>query len=252
MNQDEDSDSRLRETVSRLPPAAQRVVRHVGRRVRGGKAHGRLIRFGNLGRVTPIDPNWGLSRGTPVDRYFIEGFMHRHGDLITGRVLEVQNDGYARGYGIGVTHVEVVDIDASNPAATIVADLGVANSLPPAAFDCAVIVQTLQFVGDLDVAFANLWQSLAPGGVLIVTMPTVSKLEVSLAHVEAWRVTPHGMDILMRRNCPGADVRIEGFGNVLVSTSFLQGLAATDLSKDELEHFDPIYPTGVCALAIKR
>ena len=56
----------------------------------------------------------------------------------------------------------------------------------------------------------------------------------------------------MRRSCPGADVQVEGYGNVLVSTSFLQGLAATDLSEDELEHFDPIYPTGVCALAIKR
>ena len=42
--------------------------------------------------------------------------------------------------------VEIVDIDASNADATIVADLLEPNSLPANRFDCFILTQTLQLV----------------------------------------------------------------------------------------------------------
>ena len=58
-----------------------------------------------------------------------------------------------------------------NPQATIVADLTDAPHIPDDTFDCAIVTQTLQFVYDVRAAFATLHRILAPGGVLLATVP---------------------------------------------------------------------------------
>ena len=50
--------------------------------------------LGDLRRVTPIDSGFGLGRGKPVDRHYIEDFLARHRGDIRGRVLEVGEDAY--------------------------------------------------------------------------------------------------------------------------------------------------------------
>lgn len=214
-------------------------------------ARRRAVRYGSFRRLTPIVGNWGLGRGQPVDRYFIERWVERHRATIRGRVLEVQKPDYGERYPDAITHLDILDIDADNPLATVIADLRVPNSLPAEAYDCAIVTQTLQFVDDLVAAVANLWNSLAPGGSLIVTMPTTSKLEESLADVECWRVTPHGMRSVLERGCPGGVIETAGYGNILVSTAFLYGLVTDDLRPAELDHYDPIFPTGALGIATK-
>ena len=58
-----------------------------------------------------------------------------------------------------------------NPQATIVGDLTDAPQIPSDAFDCAIVTQTLQFVYDVRAALATLHRILAPGGVLLATVP---------------------------------------------------------------------------------
>ena len=65
-------------------------------------------RWGNLRRLAPFSANYGFDRGTPVDRYYLNGFLDRHRELITGRVLEVQTDGHARRYGRDLEGVDTV------------------------------------------------------------------------------------------------------------------------------------------------
>src|SRR5262249_52965698 len=36
------------------------------------------ISFGDLRQLRPISPNFGLDRGRPVDRYYIENFLAQH------------------------------------------------------------------------------------------------------------------------------------------------------------------------------
>jgi hypothetical protein len=83
----------------------------------------RAVHWGDLRRVTPISDVWGLDRGTPVDRYYIEGFLERQRPDITGHVLEIKDRGYTDRYGQGVTRADVLDVNPANPRATIVADL---------------------------------------------------------------------------------------------------------------------------------
>jgi glycosyltransferase involved in cell wall biosynthesis len=235
--------SSLRARVpARFRPQADSLVRALRRR---------SVRYGSFRRLTPIAGNWGLDRGQPVDRHYIEGWISQHQDKIRGRVLEVQKPDYARAHPDGVTEVDILDIDAENPLATVIADLRVPGSLPSGRFDCAIVTQTLQFVDDLEVAVANLWSSLAPGGSLLITMPTTSKLEETLAGVEYWRVTPLGLQTVMERACPGGEVETAGYGNILVSTAFLYGLVTDDLRPHELDHYDPIFPTGALGVVTK-
>ena len=55
------------------------------------------VDLGDFNRVTPISSNFGFDRGTPIDRYYIERFLHRHTSDIQGRALEVGDDCTAAG-----------------------------------------------------------------------------------------------------------------------------------------------------------
>jgi len=96
------------------------------------------VDFGDLRRLEPISANWGFDRGLPVDRYFIEDFLRRNQLDIGGRVLEVADWVYTREFGADrVDRSDVVDIRATNPRATVIADLTDAPSIPSASFDAS-------------------------------------------------------------------------------------------------------------------
>src|SRR5215203_4909822 len=81
------------------------------------------VRLGSLKRTRPISRNYGWERGTPIDRFYIDRFLTRHATDITGRVLEIGDDEYTRGYGADrVTKSDVLHASEGNPSATIVAD----------------------------------------------------------------------------------------------------------------------------------
>src|SRR5262245_17401423 len=95
----------------------------------------RPARMGTLRRLTPLSNKHGSDRGTPVDRYYIEQFLQEHRSDIRGHVLEVKNSRYADRFGIGVERRSVLDIDSSNPCATVHADLAAAHHVATDQFD---------------------------------------------------------------------------------------------------------------------
>jgi SAM-dependent methyltransferase len=205
------------------------------------------VRWGNVLRRRPFSEQWGTERGTPIDRVFIEAFLAEHRRDVRGRVLEVKEVRYATTFGTGVTSSHVVDIDPKNAAASIVADLAVPSSLPAQRFDCAIITQTLQFVSDLDAALRNIYDALAPGGVALITMPAVSRLEVTLASEERWRVLPRGLEALIARSCPGSTGEVRGYGGLPTCLGFLLSLGAEELDRSDLDHHDEHFPLLVAA-----
>jgi hypothetical protein len=48
------------------------------------------------------------------------------------------------------------------------------------------------------------------------------------------------------------DVAVEAYGNVLVATSFLQGLAWQELRSEELDHRDAAYELVITVRAVKE
>ena len=101
------------------------------------------VEFGDLRRLTPISPVWGLDRGIPLDRDHIHHFLDRHRADIRGRVLEVKDSGYTRAFGDDrVTASDVLDIDSTNIKATVVTDLSHADAIADDTYDCFILTQT--------------------------------------------------------------------------------------------------------------
>jgi SAM-dependent methyltransferase len=205
--------------------------------------------LGSLGRPRPISEQWGYDRGTPVDRWYIERFLALHRADITGRVLEVKDSGYTDSFGSELVERGVLDIDAGNGSATYVADLTAAAAIPGDRFDCFVLTQTLQYVYDVGAALTHAHRILRPGGVVLATLPVVSRVDLPLT--DYWRFTDHSARKLFGEAFAGGTVETWPRGNVLSQVAFLEGLAAEDLDDRRLEPDDPRFPLVICVRASK-
>jgi SAM-dependent methyltransferase len=201
-----------------------------------------------------------MGRGLPVDRYYVEDFLRRHGTTvgyghgdIRGRVLEVGGDEYTRRFGgwsgaaegpdTAITALDVLHADSSNPAATIVGDLTTGEGIPEGRFDCVICTQTLHLIYEVEAAIGTLHRMLAPGGTALVTFPGISQTcrpERDLWG-DYWRFTSLSARRLFESAFAPEGVRVEAYGNVLAATAFLYGLATEELRPEELEPRDPDY-----------
>jgi SAM-dependent methyltransferase len=209
--------------------------------------------LGTLRRTSPLSDVFGLDRGKPVDRRYIEGFLARHRQDIRGRVLEVKDSHYTDSFGAGVSRRDVLDVDPTNRNATIVADLAEADPLPSDSFDCLILTQVLQFIFPVQPAIRHGHRALRPGGVLLVTVPGISRIEPgSLSRTDHWRFTPASCRRLFEDVFGPGQVSVEAHGNVLAAIAFLTGMAQEELSPAELDRADPHFPVVVAVRAVKR
>lgn len=213
---------------------------------------GRTPRLGSLRRTTPISDHWGADRGTPIDRYYIDRFLSEHRADVRGGVLEVMDRRYTDLFGTDVVSSDVLDVVPDNPRATLVADLSDAASVASGTFDCFVLTQTLQFIYPVEAAVREAHRLLRPGGVLLVTVPAVSRIDRH-AGVDGdfWRFTAASCRRLFGAIFGEANVEAQSYGNVLAAIGFLAGLAREDLSDDELDIVDDLYPVLVGVRALK-
>jgi SAM-dependent methyltransferase len=214
-----------------MPAARQLPLRHRLRRVT------RPAFLGTLRSSGPLSDNFGFDRGTPVDRYYIERFLYDNRADIRGHVLEVKDSAYTDRFGTGVTRRDVLDIEASNPDATVVADLAACAAIEDASFDCFVLTQTLQFIRDAPAAIAHARRILKPGGVLLVTVPAVSPVAGGRV-VDYWRFTVASCIALFGEVFGREAIAVRSHGSFLTCVAFLAGMAREELTEHELEQHD--------------
>ena len=207
-------------------------------------------RLGTLRRTTPLSANWGADRGSPIDRYYIEQFLAEHRRDICGQVLEVKDSRYTDAYGNHVTRREVLDIDPANRRATIIADLSAADAVSDNCFDCFVLTQTLQFIYDYRAAVAHAQRMLRPGGVLLATVPSISRVDRRL-DADYWRFTAAACTALFGELFGPENVQVRSYGNILAAIAFLAGMAHQELSAAELSAHDQHFPVIVAIRAVK-
>jgi SAM-dependent methyltransferase len=207
--------------------------------------------MGFLRSTKPISSGWGFDRGRPVDRYYIDSFLEGHSKDIHGRVVEILNSNYTRRFGSGIEQADILDIDPANRKATIIADLAVADSIDNNSFDCFILTQTLQLIYDVKSAIAHSHRILRPGGVLLVTIPAVSRL-AGEGYTDYWRFTPASCARMFGEIFGPDQVTITAYGNVLSAIAFLEGMACEELSKKELDLIDDRYPVLLAVRAVKK
>jgi SAM-dependent methyltransferase len=240
----------------RIVPKPMRLwLRERQRRYRLQWTRTGTVDFGGLRRLTPISRVFGLDRGLPIDRYYIERFLSANASDIRGRALEMGDDFYIKKFGADrVTQTDVLHVVAGNPAATIVADLTRADHIPAGIFDCIILTQTLQMIYDAPAALRHLHRILKPGGVLLLTAHGITKIarrEGVDDWGEYWHFTSQSLQRILAEPFSSANVKINVYGNVLAAIASLHGLAAEELSDAELNSLDADFEIILAARAVK-
>lgn len=232
-----------------LPYAIYRKLVHFSRNPPVGR-----VDFGDLRSMQPISREWGLDRGRPVDRYYIEKFLAANAPDIRGQVLEIGANTYTLLYGANrVTKSDVLHVSAEDPRATIVADLTSADHVPSDKFDCIICTQTLHFIYEVGSVVQTLHRILKPGGVLLVTTPGISQISrYDMDHWgDYWRFTSASAGRLFGACFETGHVNLSIYGNVLAAIAFLHGIATEELQQEELDVFDPDYEVLIGVRAVK-
>jgi SAM-dependent methyltransferase len=211
--------------------------------------------WANLRNLTPISRVFGTDRGTPIDRYYIENFLKENDRLIQGRALEVGDASYTRQFGGDrVTQSDVLHAVAGNRKATIVGDLATGDGIPSDAFDCIILTQVLPFLLNVAGAIANCHRALKPGGRVLATVPGISP--ISRYDMDRWgdywRFTSLSARKLFEASFGKGNVEVKAFGNVLIATAFVQGMALHEVSREELDHRDADYEVLITIRATKE
>ncbi|GAA4247949.1 polysaccharide deacetylase family protein [Azospirillum formosense] len=202
-----------------------------------------------LEQAEPVSRLFGFDRGTPVDRVYIEAFLATQASSIRGRVLEAGDDTYTRRFG--GDRVKSVDILHATPSsgATLVGDLADPDLLPEGRFDCIILTQVLHFLPDMPAALRNLRRALAPGGVLLATLPGIT--QISRYDMDRWgdrwRLTRCSANELLKVGFPDDRIELFSHGNAAAATAFLNGLAAEELPAPLLMAHDMDYEVVLAA-----
>ena len=225
------------------------------------------VNFGELRRLTPLSPEWGFDRGFPVHRYYLERFLSGQAEDIRGQTLETEDGNYTHQFGgARVTKSDVLHLNQENPYATVIGDLSCPNQFPADTYDCVLLTQTLQLIYDLPAAVKTLYHILKPGGVVLATMPGLtrngqSKLGQSAdfrtcdsddwSDYSCWSFTTVAAKRLFAEAFGAANVEVKSYGNVLSAIAALQGMATQELTQSELDYCDRVYQVLITVRAVK-
>jgi SAM-dependent methyltransferase len=201
----------------------------------------------------PVSTQFGLDRGRPVDRFYIERFLEENTELIRGRVLEVQERTYTDWFGTGVEQSDVLHAAPGNPEATLVGDLTTNEGIPQDAFDCIVLTQTLPFIWDVPDAIRGTRSALKPGGTLLATVPGISQIsrEDMNEWGDWWRFTSASAQRLFAEAYGADNIEVTPHGNVVAACALLYGLAQHELSHEELTNRQDDYEVIVTIKATR-
>ncbi|MBQ7208425.1 MAG: methyltransferase [Lentisphaeria bacterium] len=202
----------------------------------------RPVVFADASRREPVSRDFGVGRGMPVDRYYIERFLAERSRLIRGEVLEISEDTYTRRFGSAVAGSSILTFDRTAAPPALFGDLTCRETLPEKKFDCFIATQTLNFIPDAASAVENAAFLLREEGVFLGTVAGLS--QVSRFDRERWgdywRFTDMGLAHLLGKSF--SRVEVTPLGNFAAARLFLDGLAVEDLpSRDVLDGDDPDY-----------
>jgi SAM-dependent methyltransferase len=172
------------------------------------------LRWHDLRTTQPVSRIFGLDRGTPVDRYYIERFLSDNQHHIKGRVLEIAESRYSKKFGSEINAYEILHVEKKSHV-TIVGDLTNRESLPANTIDCFICTQVFNFIFDFQKAIEGAYHLLKPGGTILATVSGIS--QVSRYDADRWghfwSFYPPGLEKAFKIVFGENNVRVVSFGN---------------------------------------
>jgi hypothetical protein len=208
----------------------------------------------DINSIHPVSTCFGLDRGTPIDRYYINCFLSYNHDFISGNVLEIAESTYSKKFGKNVSKREVLHVDETNPNATIIGDLTNLQTLPEGTIDCFICTQTYNFIYNFKHAILGSYKLLKPNGILLATVAGISQISEydKDRWGDFWRFTPQSSQLVFEEVFGKGNVTIDYYGNCLAATSFIRGIAAEEIKRESLDVKDPNYPITITIIAKKN
>ena len=115
------------------------------------------------------------------------------------------------------------------------------------------IAHAIHVASHVAAALHHAHRILRPGGVLLATVPAVSRIAPRYGlERDYWRFTPASCVRLFGAAFGDLRVAVRSYGNVRAGTAFLLGMAQEELSRRELEAHDPYFPLILAVRAVKR
>ena len=207
----------------------------------------------NLRSIRPVSEIFGLERGVPIDRYYIEKFLKENDRYIQGNVLEIAESTYSKKFGKNIESFEVLHYNNENPNATIIGDLTKTDTLPDNKIDCFICTQTFQFIYNFKDAIYGSHHLLKENGILLATFAGIS--QISRYDMDRWgdywRFTTLSATKAFEEIFGEGHVKVDYYGNVLSAVAILEGIASEELSYEELDHRDHNYQVLITVVAKK-
>lgn len=209
-------------------------------------------------KLTPISNVFGFDRGTPIDRVYTNDFLAKNAEFISGVVCEIAENTYTRTFGKDVTKSEIFHFTSDNPNATIIGDLTKHHTFPHNIADCFIVTVTLNFIYDYKAAIKGIYHLLRNRGgqkpsvalVTVAGLVQVSKYDYE-RWGDYWRFTDMGIKMDFEEVFGKGNVEVKSYGNVLSAIAELQGIAAEELTSEELFYSDSLYPVLITIVAKK-
>ena len=217
------------------------------------KVRGRCVEFD-----PPVSQPW-LSQNSAVTSYDVWDTKPSTHATVVGDLQQADNfPDQVRGHCVefdppvyqswlqnaAVTSYDVWDTKPS-PHVTVVADLQQADNIPDRTFDTIICTHVLSAIRDVRRATAELHRLLAPGGLLLCTVPSI--LQKYAPHPrDYWRFTKDSMaDVLG----DFSRVEVDSFGNAATVAGSPYFLMVDHFPQSVLNTHDPSCPSIIAAAA---
>lgn len=211
-------------------------------------------KFGSVGKKQrPVSTVFGLDRGTPIDRYYLNQFLQGKSKFISGTVAEIEENYLSLMHGGEGINSVVLRYGKAEGENQISCDLTNHSTLPFERFDTFICTQTLNFIYDFEKALEGIFLTLKPGGSLLLSVAGLCQI----SHYDMdrwgdyWRFTNLSIEKLLLKHFKKENIEITPYGNVLAAASFLYGIAAEEMKGNQLNFIDNNYQIIICVHAIK-
>ncbi|ODH01613.1 methyltransferase [Nostoc sp. KVJ20] len=205
------------------------------------------IDWGDLKKAVPICQAFGLTRGKPVDRYYLSKFIEEIQTQIGGNILEIggtpkDKDFYKINPGASY---QILNLEAG-PGVDIVGDAHDVSVIKPESLDSVIIFNVLEHCYAPWVVVENIYTWLKPGGKCFAMVP--SAIRVHATPVDYWRPLPDAFAWMFRNF---SQQKLYVYGNPTTVIASYHGIAVEELTSEELDAYHPDYPVATCIWAEK-
>jgi SAM-dependent methyltransferase len=205
------------------------------------------LNWGDLKKPVPICQAFGLTRGKPIDRYYLNKFIQEIQPQIAGKILEIggtpkDKDFYELNPGLSY---QVMNIEAGL-GIDIVGDAHDVSIIKPESFDSIIIFNVLEHCYAPWQVVENIYTWLKPGGKCFAMVPNAIRIHTT--PMDYWRPLPDAF-AWMFRNFSAQKLYV--YGNPMSVIASYHGIATEELTTEELDAFHPDFPVATCIFAQK-